>query len=63
MSYIVTVEHNGQTLPLRRTIWAMNMDRAQIFETREAAQAQLDKAKPFMKVATYRKARIVEVES
>jgi hypothetical protein len=61
--FIVTVAHNGETWPLRGTIWAFSMDRAQKFDTREAAQAALDKAKKFMKAALYRKAQIVEVAS
>tara|TARA_R110000822_G_scaffold70440_2_gene170419 strand:+ start:1844 stop:1957 length:114 start_codon:yes stop_codon:yes gene_type:complete len=37
------------------------MDRAQEFETAEAAQAQLDKAKKFMKAKHYKAAEIVEI--
>jgi len=58
--FIVTVEHNGETWPLRGTIWALSMERAQKFETRDAAQAALDKARQFMKPALYKKARITE---
>jgi len=58
--FIVIVDHNGETWPLKGTVWAFSMDRAQKFETREAAQAQLDKAKKFMKPALAKKARIVE---
>lgn len=61
MAYIVTVEHNGEKWPLRGTTWAYSMERAQRFETREAAQAALLKAKPFMKAATYKKAIIEQV--
>jgi hypothetical protein len=59
-TYIVTVENNGETWPLRGTIWAFSMERAQHFASEAAAQAALDKAKKFMKPALYRKARIVE---
>lgn len=59
--YIVTVEHNGEKWPLRGTIWAFDMSRAQTFATREAAQAGLDRARKFMKAAIYRKAIIEEV--
>tara|TARA_R110000824_G_scaffold87114_2_gene215013 strand:- start:220 stop:402 length:183 start_codon:yes stop_codon:yes gene_type:complete len=59
----VTVEHNGEKWPLRRTVWAFDMDRATHHETREAAQAALDKAKQFMKAAVYKKAVIEEVTS
>ena len=34
MSYIVTVMHNGTEWPLRGTVIAYSMDRAQRFETR-----------------------------
>jgi hypothetical protein len=60
MTYIVTLNHNGQTFPLRGTIWAMNMDRAQVFVSREDAQAALEKARKFMKAAQFKAARIVE---
>ena len=56
--FIVTVTHNGNKVPLRGSVWAFHMDRAQKFETPEAAQAALDKAKKFMKAAIYRKAVI-----
>jgi hypothetical protein len=62
MAYIVIVNHNGETWPLRGTVWAFSMERVQHFPTREAAQAQLEKAKPFMKSAIYKKAQIVEVQ-
>lgn len=46
---------------LRSTVWAGTLDRAQRFPTKEAAQAQLDKAKKFMKVRAYKAAQIVEI--
>lgn len=61
--FIVTVTHNGHTVPLRGTIWAYSMDRAQTFATGEDAQAALDKAKKFMKAAIYKKAVIRELIS
>lgn len=60
--FIVTVTHNGNKVPLRGTVWAFVMERAQKFETREAAQAALVKAKPFMKAAIYKKAVIEEIQ-
>ncbi len=63
MKFVVTVDHNGQTWPLRGTTWAYSADRAQIFESKEAAEAALLKAKKFMKAAIYRKAVIREVEA
>jgi len=56
--FIVTVTNNGIKWPLRGTIWAFDMSRAQVFETREAAQAALAKARPFMKAAIYKRAVI-----
>jgi len=62
MTYIITVVHNGNEVPLRGTVWAFDMARAQKFVTREEAQKALDKAKMFMKVSIYKKAVIKEVE-
>lgn len=62
-AFIVTVTHNGNTVPLRGTVWAFSMDRAQRFETRDAAQAALNKARPFMKAAIFKKATIQEIEA
>lgn len=60
--FIVTVKNAiGEEVPLRGTVWAFSMDRAQQFKTREEAQAALDKAKKFMKASTYKKAIIREV--
>lgn len=62
--FIVTTEIAlGERVPLRGTVWAFSMDRAQKFDTREAAQAALDKAKQFMKAKFYKAARIEEVAS
>lgn len=61
MTFIVTVIHNGNEVPLRGTVWAFSMDRAQQFETKEAAQAALDSAKKFMKASIYKKAVIKEM--
>jgi hypothetical protein len=44
---------------LRGTVWSYARERATVFETREAAQAALDKAKQFMKVSVYKQSRIV----
>lgn len=62
MFIVVTPNAVGELVPLRGTVWAFSMDRAQKFETKELAQAALDKAKQFMKARTYKAARIVEVE-
>lgn len=59
--FIVTLTHNGQKFPLRATVWAMSMERAQQYATREEAQAALDRAKKFMKAAQYKAAKIEEV--
>lgn len=56
--FIVTLMHNGVKWPLRGTIWAFDIDRAQKFDTRADAEAALLKAKPFMKAATFKKAQI-----
>lgn len=59
---VVTPNKVGELCPLRGTIWAFSMDRAQKFDTRELAQAALDRAKKFMKAKTYKAASIIEVE-
>lgn len=61
MAFIVTVIHNGEKWPLHGTAFAYSMDRAQKYDTREEAQAALDRAKKFMHSAVYRKAKIEEV--
>ena len=61
MGFIVTVVHNDNEVPLRGTVWAFSMDRAQVFATREDAQAMLDRAKKFMKASIYKKAVIKEI--
>lgn len=62
-SYIVTVINNGSEWPLRGSVWAFSMERAQHFATREEAQTALNKARPFMKAAVFKKAQIKEVEA
>jgi hypothetical protein len=62
--FIVTVRNQaGEEVPLRGTVWAFHMDRAQVFDTRAAAQAALDKARQFMKAAVYRRAVIKEISA
>jgi hypothetical protein len=56
MSYIVTVTHNGREWPLRGTVIAFSMERAQKFATREEAVAALAKAKKFMAPKVFRTA-------
>jgi hypothetical protein len=63
MAFIVTVTHNGNEVPLRGSVWAFSMDRAQVFASREEAQAKLDFAKKFMKASIYKKAVIKEIEN
>lgn len=61
--YIVVLSTNVGDSYLRNTVWtfAGARNRAQEFATREQAQAQLDKAKKFMKASHYKMARIVEL--
>jgi hypothetical protein len=61
--FIVTVEHNGTKWPLRGTNWAYSMDRAQLFADRAEAEFALNKARPFMKAAMFKKARVEQVDS
>lgn len=60
--FIVTTPNAiGERVPLRGSVWAFSMDRAQKFDTRELAQAALDKAKKFMNSRVYKAATIDEV--
>lgn len=56
--FIVNLKHNGLNFYLRGTVWSFDVMRATEFDSREAAQAGLDKAKPFMKAAQYKAAKI-----
>lgn len=58
--HIVKLVHLGNTFYLRSTVWTSERERATEFPSAEAAQAQLDKAKQFMKAAQYRAARVEE---
>ena len=60
--FIVILETAAGICYLRSTVWtfAGNRDRAIEFATRDAAAAQLEKAKPFMKKSFVKLARIVE---
>lgn len=63
MAYIVTNTNGlGEKVPLRGTVWAFSMDRAQRFDTREQAQAALERAKKFMKATVYKRSQIEEIE-
>jgi 3-hydroxy-3-methylglutaryl CoA synthase len=61
--FIVTVVHNGNMVPLRGTVWAFDMSRAQKFDTCEAAMAALEKARKFMKASVYKKAVVIQLEA
>lgn len=63
VSKFIVVNKNGlgEDVPLRGTVWSFSMDHAQKFDSRELAQAQLDKAKKFMKAKTYKSSRIIEI--
>jgi hypothetical protein len=59
--FVVTYLSGATDFWLRSTVWTSARERATEFETREAAQAALDKAKQFMKASVYKQSRIVEV--
>lgn len=46
---------------LKGTTWTSDPDRASKFNSRDEAQAALDRAKKFMRPAAYKAARIEEV--
>jgi hypothetical protein len=56
---VVTPNAVGEMVPLRGSVWAFSMERAQVFETKEAAEAALLKAKKFMKAKTFKAAKII----
>ncbi len=57
----VTVTNEGGKYWLRGTTWAFHADRANSFETTEAATAALEKARKFMKPAQFKLAKIEQV--
>jgi hypothetical protein len=57
--FIVTVNTTGLPHFLRSTIWTADINRADKFETMEAATAALAKAKKFMKATTFKAAKII----
>lgn len=58
--YVVKLVNNGLPFYLRSTVWTGELDRATRFETREAAQAGLDKARQFMRRKTDAKRATIE---
>jgi hypothetical protein len=56
----VRTVYNGKVYFLRNTIWTEYADRATRFESAEKARAGLDKARKFMKAATFKAATVVE---
>ena len=56
----VRVENGGYTWCLKGTTWTGAPERADKFETRELAQAALDKAKSFTKPKLWKSAIIEE---
>ena len=59
LSFVVQHGNGGCAWYLRGTTWA-NRDRAQVFDTRQAAQDALIKARKFMSAATVRAACIID---
>jgi len=59
--WIVTVQNKGEKFWLRGTTWAFNLDRANKFETREAAAEAAKRAEKFMAPAIRRGYVIEEV--
>lgn len=61
--HIVRTVNDGQPFYLRGTTWSFHLDRAQQFETTEAARAALERAKPFMKSRAYKAAYLETIAS
>ena len=57
--FIITLENDGNTFYLRGTTWAFDRDRANLFETSEAAHVAIEKAKKFLaKKSLYKKIKV-----
>jgi hypothetical protein len=61
MKFVITLTYLGNTLWMRSTVTTLEFDRASRFDSREAAQANIDKARKFHKVKTIKAMQIVEV--
>ena len=60
--FVVTVVNKGVKFWLRRTTWAFHQERADVFATREEAQAAATSAEKFMAPSIKRSYKIEEVE-
>lgn len=60
MAHIVKITNEGGDHWLRGTTWTFSAERANRFETEDAARAALTKARRFMKASQFKLARIVE---
>jgi len=58
MAFIVTAVNKSVKFWLRGTTWAFHADRADVFETEEAAEAAIKKAEKFMAPSIRRACRI-----
>lgn len=58
---VTTNPQDGSTFWLRSTTWAFSRERAQQFDSPEAAQAALDKSKQFNKAWAAKRAVIEEL--
>ena len=58
--FVVTVENKGMRFWLRGTTWAFSEGRANVFDTREDAEAAAKKARKFMAPSIARAYRIEE---
>jgi hypothetical protein len=59
--FIVKITNAGGDYFMRRSIWTGDIDRADRFATREAAQTALTSNRKFTKPAMFKAARVVEV--
>jgi hypothetical protein len=57
--FFIETTFKGNTFFLRGTVWSAYIDNAKMFDSKEAAQAGLDKSKQFNPAECYRKARII----
>lgn len=58
--FIATLNNLGQDYFLRGTVWTLTRERATPFETMEAAEAAVEKAKKFINKTLGKKIKIME---
>lgn len=61
MKYVVKIVNNGQEYWLRNTIWTFTEERADRFDSEQAAQIRVQEVKEFLKPKMLKLVNILEV--